>query len=241
MDLVRYSTVTNKNKREILLLKGSPCKWGRCKFCDYILDNCDDDKSNEHFNEQILKKVTGKYGVLEVINSGSIFEVPKKNLETIKNIVKEKNIKLLIFEAHWVYKNRLQELKDYFNIPVIFKLGLETFDDHFRNDVLNKGIVFKSPEEVSKYYDSICLLVGIKGQTKESIDKDIELLLKYFKKGCINIWVENSTKFKRDDELIKWFKNKYSYLESNEKIEILWNNTDFGVGGEENHDSNKTY
>ena len=169
---------------------------------------------------------------MEVINSGSIFELPKKNLDTIKKIVQEKNIKLLIFEAHWIYRKRLQELKDFFNIPVIYKLGLETFDDNFRNNVLNKGIIINHPTDVSKYYDSICLMVGIKGQTKESIDKDIEYLLKYFKKGCINIWIENSTGFKRDNELVKWFKEKYYYLESNENIEILWNNTDFGVGGE---------
>ncbi|WP_294350572.1 radical SAM protein [uncultured Clostridium sp.] len=232
MDFPRYSKVTNKNKREILLLKASPCKWGRCKFCDYILDNSENEEENIKTNEKELQKVTGEFGVLEVINSGSIFELPKKNLDTIKKIVQEKDIKLLIFEAHWIYRKRLQELKDFFNIPVIYKLGLETFDDNFRNNVLNKGIIINHPTDVSKYYDSICLMVGIKGQTKESIDKDIEYLLKYFKKGCINIWIENSTGFKRDNELVKWFKEKYYYLESNENIEILWNNTDFGVGGE---------
>lgn len=232
MDFPRYSKVTNKNKREILLLKASPCKWGRCKFCDYILDNSENEEENIKTNEKELQKVTGEFGVLEVINSGSIFELPKKNLDTIKKIVQEKNIKLLIFEAHWIYRKRLQELKDFFNIPVIYKLGLETFDDNFRNNVLNKGIIINHPTDVSKYYDSICLMVGIKGQTKESIDKDIEYLLKYFKKGCINIWIENSTGFKRDNELVKWFKEKYYYLEANENIEILWNNTDFGVGGE---------
>lgn len=232
MDFPRYSKVTNKNKREILLLKASPCKWGRCKFCDYILDNSENEEENIRINEEELKKVTGEFGVLEVINSGSIFEVPRKNLEQIKQIVQEKNIKLLIFEAHWVYKKRLQELRDYFNVPIIYKLGLETFDDNFRNNVLNKGIVINHPTDVSKYYDSICLMVGIEGQTKESIDKDIEYLLKYFKKGCINIWIENSTGFKRDKELVKWFREKYYYLEENENIEILWNNTDFGVGGE---------
>lgn len=232
MDFPRYSKVTNKNKREILLLKASPCKWGRCKFCDYILDNSENEEENIKTNEKELQKVTGEFGVLEVINSGSIFELPKKNLDTIKKIVQEKNIKLLIFEAHWIYRKRLQELKDFFNIPVIYKLGLETFDDNFRNNVLNKGIIINHPTDVSKYYDSICLMVGIKGQTKQSIDKDIEYLLKYFKKGCINIWIENSTGFKRDNELVKWFKEKYYYLEANENIEILWNNTDFGVGGE---------
>lgn len=236
MELARYSEVTHKNKREIVLLKAAPCKWGRCKFCDYILDNSEDEESNIKINEEILNKVTGKYKVLEVINSGSVFELPKKTLEKIKDIVIEKDIKLLFFEAHWIYKDRLSELKEYFNIPIIYKLGLETFDDDFRNNVLNKGIRIKSPEDVSRYYDSICLLVGIKGQSKESIDKDIEYLLKYFKKGCINIWIENSTEFKRDQELINWFKEKYYYLEENENIEILWNNTDFGVGGEEEYE-----
>ena len=236
MELARYSEVTHKNKREIVLLKAAPCKWGRCKFCDYILDNSEDEESNIKINEEILNKVTGKYKVLEVINSGSVFELPKKTLKKIKDIVIEKDIKLLFFEAHWIYKDRLSELKEYFNIPIIYKLGLETFDDDFRNNVLNKGIRIKSPEDVSRYYDSICLLVGIKGQSKESIDKDIEYLLKYFKKGCINIWIENSTEFKRDQELINWFKEKYYYLEENENIEILWNNTDFGVGGEEEYE-----
>lgn len=236
MEIARYSEVTNKNKREILLLKASPCKWGRCTFCDYILDNSNNTEENIKINEEELKKVTGKYGVLEVINSGSCFELPKETLESIKKIVIEKNIHHLIFEAHWIYRNRLNELRDYFNIPVTYKLGLETFDDNFRNNILNKGIIINSPLDVSKYYDSICLMVGIKGQTKESIDRNIEYLLKYFKKGCINIWIENSTKFKRDLELIKWFKNKYSYLDDYENVEVLWNNTDFGVGGEINED-----
>lgn len=233
MDLARYSEVKNKNKREIVLLKGAPCKWGRCKFCDYILDNSEDTEANIKINNEVLDRITGEYGVLEVINSGSVFELPKETLNRIKDIVDEKKIKLLFFEAHWVYKNRLDEIREFFNIPIIFKLGLETFDDYFRNDILYKGIVIKTPEDVSKYYDSICLMVGIEGQKKESIDKDIEYLLKYFKKGCINVWIENSTGFKRDQELVNWFKEKYYYLEDNENIEVLWNNTDFGVGGEE--------
>ena len=234
MDFPRYSIVDNKNKREILLLKASPCKWGRCSFCDYILDNSTDIKNNIRINELELNKVTGKYGVLEIINSGSVFELPQETLNKIKEIVISKNIKKLIFEAHWIYRNRLDELREFFNVPIIYKLGLETFDDNFRNNILNKGIIIKSPEDVSKYYDSICLMIGIKGQTKKSIDNDIEYLLKYFKKGCINLWIENSTSFKRDDELIDWFKRKYYYLENNENIEILWNNTDFGVGGKNN-------
>lgn len=233
MDIERYSEVKNKNQREIVLLKGSSCKWGRCKFCDYILDNSEDIPSNIKINEEVLSKVTGKYGVLEVINSGSVFELPDETLKLIKKIVKEKNIHTLFFEAHWIYRKRLKEIEDYFEIPIIFKLGLETFDDDFRNNVLNKGIIINSPKDVAEYYPSICLMVGIEGQSKESIKKDIEYLLTYFKKGCINIWIENSTGFKRDDKLVKWFRENYYHLEENPNIEILWNNTDFGVGGAE--------
>ena len=32
----RYSEITNKNQREIVLLKAFPCVWGKCSFCDYI-------------------------------------------------------------------------------------------------------------------------------------------------------------------------------------------------------------
>lgn len=232
MEIERYSEVKGKNEREIVLLKAFPCKWGRCTFCDYILDNDIDENKMVNVNKQILDKITGKYGVLEIINSGSCFELSKETLNYIKKIVEDKKIKKLFFESHWIYKNRLQEMREFFNIPIVFKCGIETFDDYFRNEVLKKGAKFSGPEEVAKYFKSICLMVGIKGQTKEMIKKDMKYLQKYFERGCINIYIENTTHFKRDEELINWFKEEYSYLDKNENIEILWNNTDFGVGGE---------
>jgi hypothetical protein len=73
-------------------------------------------------------------------------------------------------------------------------------------------------------------LVGIKGQTKEMISNDIAILLKHFERGCINIFVNNTTPVKADPELISWFRDEYSCLDKMENIEVLWNNTDFGVG-----------
>ena len=32
----RYSEITNKNQREIVLLKAFLCKWGSRRFCNYI-------------------------------------------------------------------------------------------------------------------------------------------------------------------------------------------------------------
>lgn len=226
----RYSEINNKNKREIVLLKGYPCIWGKCSFCDYILDNDTKEDEMNKLNFEVLENITGKFKVLEVINSGSCFELPKKTLEKIRDIVKEKKIEKLFLESHWCYKNRLEEMREFFGVEIVFKIGVESFDNNFRNNFLNKNANFKSFEEVKKYFDSPCMMVGIKGQTKEMIERDMDIVLNNFDHATINVFVNNTSKIKRDDELIKWFIEKYKFLDENKNIEVLYNNTDFGVG-----------
>lgn len=226
----RYSEVTNKNVREIVLLKGFPCVWGKCSFCDYILDNSDSEDEINELNFEVLENVTGKYKVLEVINSGSCFELPQATLERIKEIVKEKKIERLFLESHWCYKNRAKEMRDFFGVPVTFKIGVESFDYDFRNGFLNKNAKFKDHVELKKYFDSPCMMVGIKGQTREMIDRDMDIVLNNFDHATINVFVNNTSEVKRDDEIVEWFVEKYKFLDENPKIEVLYNNTDFGVG-----------
>lgn len=226
----RYSEIINKNQREIVLLKSFPCRWGKCSFCDYILDNSNSEDEINKLNFEVLNNITGKYKVLEVINSGSCFELPEATLYKIKEIIKEKKIKKLFLESHWSYKNRIQEMRDFFEIPITFKIGVESFDYDFRNNFLNKNAKFKSVEELKKYFDSPCIMVGIKGQTKDMIDKDMEIVLNNFDHATINVFVNNTSDIKRDDELVNWFIEKYKFLDDNPKIEVLYNNTDFGVG-----------
>ena len=226
----RYNKITNKNNREIVLLRAFPCIWGKCSFCDYIDDNGRDEDELNRLNKEVLDNITGEFGVLEVINSGSCFEIPKETMNYIKKIVDEKKIKLLFFESHWCYRNRLDEIKNFFNVPIIFKIGVETFDYDFRNNFLNKNAKFKDAKEVSEKFQSVCLMVGIKGQTKEMIRTDIEILLENFKYGTINVFVNNTTSIKRDEELVQWFRKEYSYLDDYPTIEVLYHNTDFGVG-----------
>ena len=226
----RYSTIENKNQREIVLLKGFPCVWGKCSFCDYIDDNSDIEDEINSINFEVLENITGKYNVLEVINSGSCFEIPKATLIRIKKIIKEKKIEKLFLESHWCYKNKLQEMRDFFEIPIIFKIGVETFDYNFRNVVLNKNARFKSVEELKEYFDSPCMLVGIMGQTKEMIDNDMDIILNNFNHATINVFVNNTTDIKRDEELVAWFIEKYKFIDENTDFEVLYNNTDFGVG-----------
>lgn len=225
----RYSKINNKNKREIVLLKARSCKWGKCTFCDYIYDNEIDEEKIDKINLEVLKNVTGEYGVLEVIDSASVFDLTQKTLEEIKRVVEDKNIKKLFFEAHWIYRNRLDEIREFFNVPIIFKTGIETFDNDFREEVLKKGADFKDYREVKKYFDSPCVMVGIKGQTKEMIDRDMEIIKK-FPHATVNIFMNNSTNIKRDEELVEWFVKKYKYLEDDPNVDILFEIIDFGVG-----------
>jgi len=229
MSLERYSVIDKKNPREIVLLKSTPCRWGKCEFCDYIHDNSTDELHIIEFNKEVLSCITGEYKQIEIINSGSCFELPTETLKDIKDIVEERSIETLYFESHYMYRHRLDEIRDFFNAKIIFKCGIETFDSDFRK-VLNKGFD-ASVEDIAKHFSSICLMVGIKGQTKAMIAKDIRLLEEQFDRGCINVYVDNTTHIKKDIELISWFEKEYAYLEDNPQIEVLWHNTDFGVGG----------
>ena len=68
----RYSVIRGNFPREFLLLQGTGCRWGKCTFCDYHGDTSDTPFS---VNRKVLEQVTGKYGVLDIINSGSAMEL----------------------------------------------------------------------------------------------------------------------------------------------------------------------
>lgn len=232
--LKRYSEITEKNPREILLLRGSGCKWRRCSFCDYHLDFSLDEESNYQLNKKELAKVTGKYSKLEVINSGSFVDLDEKTLILIQNTCVEKRIKEIHFECHWMHKDSVPELRNSFaklGITTKIKIGVETFDYDYRENILFKGIDEKNPAVIAKNFDEVCLLFGLDGQTYTSMKHDIETGLTYFERVCVNIMVENSTKIKPNAEVIKLFMQElYPLYKDNERIDILIKNTDFGVG-----------
>ena len=61
MEMQRYSKIYGKNEREMVMLKGFPCKWGKCKFCDYICDNETNEKVIVEYNKNILKNIRTIY------------------------------------------------------------------------------------------------------------------------------------------------------------------------------------
>ena len=232
--LVRYSVITDKNPREIVLLRGSGCRYKKCRFCDYHLDFSRNEKENFELNKGILSKVTGIYQSLEVINSGSFPELDIETMKEIENVCVRKGITQLRFEVHWMYHKHVKKWKEHFKekgITLKIKMGVETFDEAFRKDVFDKGMEHVSPEEIASVADEVCLLFGVTGQTLESMTEDIETGLKLFERICINIMVENSTQIHPDNNVIEMFmKQLYPKYIDNPRVDILLHNTDFGVG-----------
>lgn len=232
--LTRYAEITEKNKREIVLLRGRGCKWRRCTFCDYHLDSSPDKDSNYALNQAVLRQVTGKYGKLEVINSGSFVDLDDQTMTQILDICTAKKIKEIHFECHWIHRDAVAALHHTFEthgIQVKIKIGVETFDNQYREQVLRKGIDETSPARIAAYFDEACLLFGLDGQTEDSMRHDIETGLTNFERVCINIMVENTTQIKPVPSVIDTFMKKlYPIYKDNDRVDILLENTDFGVG-----------
>lgn len=228
----RYSKIMEKQRREIVLLRGSGCVYRKCTFCDYHLDKSDDQEANFDLNRQVLEQVTGEFGNLEVINSGSVFELDRRTMDLIREICREKGISLLHFESHYLYRERIPALRREFpGVDLKMKLGLETFDYNLRENVLKKGIKEQDPQVISRDFEEANFLFGLTGQTIDSMEQDIRLGLSCFQRICINIMCENSTAVKPDKEVISLFLREiYPQYRENERVDILINNTDFGVG-----------
>ncbi len=235
--LIRYSRITEKNCREIVMLRGTGCTWRRCRFCDYHLDASKDATANFALNKRVLAQVTGQYRRLEVINSGSFIDLDPSTMHFIEEICSSRKITELHFECHWLHRHAVPEFRRRFEaqgITLKIKTGVETFDALFRESYLEKGIDTEKPEDIAQYFDEACLLQGLPGQTEVSMERDIQLGLQYFERICINIMTENSCPVKPDPAVTAVFRDRlYPKYIDHPRIDILLHNSDFGVGGEE--------
>ena len=225
----RYAIIHTILPREFVLLQGTGCRWKKCTFCDYHADVSDNPFA---VNKEVLAQVQGVYGVLDVINSGSAMELDEQTIEMIKEVVREKQIHTLWFEAHYMYRHKLAKFAEQFDeVEVKFRCGVESFDGSLRQQ-WNKGIAASvTAEDVVKHFQGVCLLCCTQGDSKERILKDIALAEQYFEYASVNVFCENSTSLKQDNALAKWFVEEvYPNLKDSSKIEVLVENTDLGVG-----------
>lgn len=227
--MVRYSIIHTKLPREFVLLQGTGCRWRRCTFCDYHSDVSD---APFEINKNVLDRVTGCYGVLDVINSGSAPELDADTIHSLQEIVKKLHIHTLWFEAHYMYRHRLDAFAALFApARVKFRCGIESFDPNLRR-MWNKGIPDDvTAADVARYFHGVCLLCCTRGDTRERILNDISLARRYFEYSSVNVFCNNSTALMRDDELARWFEDDvYPMLREEPGIEVLMENTDLGVG-----------
>lgn len=227
--LSRYAVITSKFPREFLLLQGKGCVWKQCSFCDYHIDFSETPFS---INKDILSQVTGAFQVLDIINSGSAMELDLETITYLQKIVLEKKIKVMWFEAHYLYRETLSDFAALFpSVDLKFRCGVESFSAN-RRLLWRKGIPSSvTPQEISKYFQGICLLTCVKGQTKEEILNDIEIAKNHFEYFSVNVFCNNSTTEKQDPELLSWFMEEvYPGLKIESKAEVLIQNTDLGVG-----------
>ena len=230
----RYSKIIDKDKREIVLLIGNGCKWSKCKFCNYHLDRNNIEEEQYQINFRALERVTGEFGVLEAINSGSIFELNEKSFRRLLEVCKERKIKRLIVESHYMYKSHIMDLKERcskLGITLQVKGGVETFDSEYREKILNKGFGYPSLSDLQEVFDIVNLLVGVKGQTLEQVEDDIKVGMENFDRVCVNLYKEMEDIMPADEELKRRFMQSiYPTYKDFENIDILVENTDFGVG-----------
>ena len=145
------------------------------------------------------------------------------------------HIRQLHVECHWNDRAAIAPFRQKLSasgISLKVKGGVETFDGEFRERIFDKGIpVETSAAELSKYFNECCLLFGVEGETLSQMQQDVDTGLAYFERICINIMIDNGTAVKRSEDVVKLFMTHiYPKVKDNPRVDVLLNNTDFGVG-----------
>ena len=229
-DLVRYQ-FDNKSAlpRENVLLVSLGCSWGKCAFCDYQDDKSSSVLACDSVNKKVLAEVRGKEigsSCLDVTCSASYTELPFTTMNYIRETCEAKGIKTVILEGHYIYRDSNKYFVDFFKskgIDVLFRCGVETFDEKIREDFLHKGLPGVTPKQLCQHYQWINLMFGMEGQTFDQLKKDIEIGLNYFKRINLSIYTTVPNGPERNVSAIKEFYEGelYQELMKNPRVDIF--------------------
>ncbi len=155
--------LNKKGKEFTIILRTKGCSWalgdsGGCSMCGYIGDSNIDPVDPKHIFHQFEYAMKNKENeinsskddfVLKIFNSGSFFddeEIPEnirtkiydkiKNNDKIKEVVIESRAEYLTELKLEAIRNALQD--KYVEVAI----GLESVDDHIRNNYINKGLLY---------------------------------------------------------------------------------------------------
>lgn len=150
-------------KEFTIILRTKGCSWalknhGGCSMCGYFRDaNIEEVPMDQIINQfdyalnnklSEIKNDPDNY-VLKLFNSGSFFDdyeiVENIRRHIYQKIAKIDKIKEIVLESRveYITQEKLTELKKYIKDKYIeIGVGLETVDDHIRNNFINKGLFF---------------------------------------------------------------------------------------------------
>lgn len=225
-DYIRYGKVTKKYPREILMLVGVGCVWGKCTFCDYHLDRNVSVIKNFNINKKAIDMLTGEFKCVQVIDSGSTFELDFMTMIYLRDRCAKLGIEEIIFENHALYgqyRYMLDEVFGEVDIRIKSIVGAESLLPEFRDKYFNKGYGNVTANQLSMEFEWVNILIGFKGDSLTRITTDASLALGYFERVTFNVFSPNSTSFERDDELIdKFYKSDlFANLKILDRVEIL--------------------
>lgn len=229
-ELIRYQQDKGSSlPREHILLVSLGCAWGKCAFCDYQEDRASSVLECDAVNKKVLEQVKGlEVGLscLDVTCSASYTELPFTTINYIRDVCDKKGIKTVILEGHYIYRNSNVYFSDFFashGIDTIFRCGVETFDEHLREDILRKGLPHTAPQQIAEYFGWINLMYGMEGQTIDRLKQDIETGLEHFERINLSIYTTVAGGPARDTAGIEAFYNStfYRELKENPKIDIF--------------------
>ena len=82
---------------------------------------------------------------------------------------------------------------------------------------------YDNADEAAKYFQWANLLCCVEGQPLEMIHRDIDEAMRGFERVTVNVFIHNSTPFKRDAALVDDFyrSSVFAVIKANPAVEIL--------------------
>lgn len=201
MAIKRYGIVHDGfMPREIVLLQALSCSWGKCTFCDYCADNNPKSDEAAKLNAKVLQQVTGKYGVLQVIDSASWVNLPATTHAYITSVCAKTGITKVILEGHWNDRDTINFYRNFYSnagITLKFIVGAESLSPA-RRIRLNKGMDDSSTadfvwsQDLKEHFEAINLLYGdTYSMSAEQFSVEIERCADMFEWVNVSIFTNN--------------------------------------------------
>ena len=165
-------------KEFTVILRTRGCRWalgrsGGCTMCGYIQDCAIEGIKSDQIKNQFKFAIEARLDelssskdkfILKIFNSGSFFDDSEIDSPTREYIYEKinglSNVEELVVESRveFLTKEKLTNLKEMLGKKYVeIAIGLETVNDHYRNEYINKGLLY---EDFLKAFE-LCKEIGL--------------------------------------------------------------------------------